>query len=371
VQNIMKKGGLMQPIQNFLVAGLLTGLNLNAQITITSDDMYHQDGEYYRAYSNRPPALLQRFPVTVAGRMGNTGGPNFWDFAEGPTDEVYRYDYLARERTVVWNDFPDATIAERSFMESQPNDYSWIFFDDVRNLGRKVFGFWIRSSNFDTPSNPFSLPIVDFPAEINFGDTWTTTAEYRNTLLGIPAIYTEVQSFDVDAYGFIELPELGVFECLRVNSVKDFSAAIDFNASGTFTNVERQFVRIYYWLVAGKGIAAQIVSEPSGNPVSEQFNLASMFQRSFETNKDSKTVGCQEAAPVSGLDIVYQPNLVRLKWNEAECAQRYRVQYNIDGLAQGNWIDLSPTPYTETFFIDTKINGNMMKIYRVLSERTN
>jgi len=361
----------MRTIKYLLVACLLWGLNAQAQITITSEDMYNQPGEYYRAYANRPPELLQRFPVTVAGLMGEAGGPHFWDFSQGPTDEIYRYDYIERENNIVWNDFPESTIAERGFRESRPNDFSWILFDQVPNLGRKVHGFWTISEQFDNPSTPFNLPIVDFPAEINYGDSWTTTAEYQNTLLQLPAVYTEVQSFEVDAYGFLELPELGVFECLRINSIKDFSAAIDINGSGTFTNIDRQFLRIYYWLVPGKGIAAQMVSEPSGNPVSEQFNLASMFQRTFETNKEEKDAGCKEAAPVTGLDIVYQSNLVRLKWDAADCAQSYRVQSSISGLADGDWTDLSEPAYKNTFFIDTAIQGNTVKIYRVLSERNN
>jgi hypothetical protein len=359
----------MKPIKYLPLACLFLGLNLKAQITITSDDMYNQPGEYYRSYVNQPPALLQRFPVTVAGKLGESGGPNFWDFTEGPTDEVFRYDYVERATSIVFNDFPEASLAERSYRESKPNDVSWIMLDDVENLGRKVFGFWIINAQFDDPSNRFTLPIIDFPAEINYGDTWTTTAEYQNSLLGIPAIYNEVQSFEADAYGFIELPELGVFECLRINSLKDFSVAIDFNGTATFTNVERQFTRIYYWLVPGKGIAAQIVSEPSGNPVAEQFNLASMFQRTFETNKEEKNAGCLEAAAVTGLDIVHQPNLVRLKWNEADCAQNYRVQFTTSGLGTEDWTDLSPTPYTDTFFIDTNVNKARVKIYRVLSER--
>ena len=354
-----------------LLMGLTTYASCQAQITITSDDMFNQPGEYYRAYANQPPALLNRFPVTVAGRIGEPGGPHYWDFTEGPTDEIYRYEYIERENTIVWNSFKEATIAERSYRESEPGDYAYIMFDEVENLGRKVFGFWIINAQFDDPSTKFTLPIIDFPAQINYGDSWTTTAEYPNTLLGIPAVYTEVQTFDVDAYGYLELPELGVLECLRINSVKDFSAAIDFNGTGTFTNIDRQFARIYYWLVPGKGIAAQMVSEPSGNPVSEQFNLATMFQRMFETNKVAKDAGCREAEPVDGLNIIYQPNLVRLKWDAAACAQSYRVQtaYGQDPVLE--WMDLSPANYQETFFIDTLLNGHKIKLYRVISQRNN
>ncbi|MEK9862276.1 MAG: hypothetical protein VW804_03900, partial [Verrucomicrobiota bacterium] len=94
-------------------------------------------------------------------------------------------------------------------------------------------------------------------------------------------------------------------------------------------------------------------------------------QRMFETNKQARDAGCSEAEPVSGLNIVYQPNLVRLKWNEASCAQSYRVQTANAQKAILEWIDLSPPNYKETFFIDTLLKGNKVKLYRVISERNN
>ena len=96
-----------------------------------------------------------------------------------------------------------------------------------------------------------------------------------------------------------------------------------------------------------------------------------MFQRMFETNKVAKDAGCREAEPVDGLNIIYQPNLVRLKWDAAACAQSYRVQtaYGQDPVLE--WMDLSPANYQETFFIDTLLNGHKMKLYRVISQRNN
>jgi hypothetical protein len=174
----------------------------------------------------------------------------------------------------------------------------------------------------------------------------------------------------VDAYGFIELPDdLGIFECLRVNSLLEVTPLVDIEGSGSFSPLGTQNTRVYYWLVPGKGIAAQMTSTASAGPIPNQFNEASIFQRMFETNKQPRDAGCAEAEPVTGLDIVYQPNLVRLKWEEAACAQNYRVQYSLGGLGSGDWKDLTNGSYTDTFFIDTQIKENRVKLYRVISER--
>lgn len=411
----------MKPKKYLPLAFLLMGLNTEAQITITLDDMFIDADEYYRAYSNPPPNILgESSSVVVAGLMGDKGGGNYWDFSQGPTDEIYRYEYLARENNIIWHDFPDATIAERSHRESEPGDFAWLLFDPVKGLGRKMYGFWKFDSQYSNPSNPFTSPVVDFPAEINYGDSWTNDVEYRNgypadfggfggsggsgeedllgdvlgdlgdvlgglddllgtggetggsssQIDGIPMTIRQVQTFEVDAYGFIELPDdLGIYECLRVNSLTEASIQIDIEGTGNFSPLGTQNTRVYYWLVPGKGIAAQMASLPSAGPIPDQFNEASIFQRTFETNKQPRSAGCTEAEPVTGLDIVYQSNLVRLKWEEAECAQNYRVQYSLGGIGTGDWLDLTNGSYTDTFFIDTQIKGNKVKLYRVLSER--
>ena len=407
----------MKPIKYLPMAFLLMGLNTEAQITITLDDMFIEPGEYYRAYSNEPPNILgEPNSVVVAGLMGNAGGGNYWDFSQGPTDDVYRYDYLPRENNIVWFDYPEATVAERAYRESEPGDYSWLLYDPVPGLGRKLFGFWKLDSQYVNPSNRFTNPVVDFPDEINFGDSWTNDIEYRNSYPtdfggfgggggdlgglddvlgdlgdalgglddilggggdstggggeGLPMIIRHVQSFEVDAYGFIELPDdLGIFECLRVNSLLEVTALVDIEGSGSFSPLGTQNTRVYYWLVPGKGIAAQMTSTASAGPIPDQFNEASLFQRMFETNKQPRDAGCAEAEPVTGLDIVYQSNLVRLKWEEAACAQNYRVQYSLGGLGSGDWQDLTNGSYTDTFFIDTQIKENRVKLYRVISER--
>jgi len=103
-----------------LLMGLTTYASCQAQITITSDDMFNQPGEYYRAYANQPPALLNRFPVTVAGRIGEPGGPHYWDFTEGPTDEIYRYEYIEQENTIVWNSFRRRPLRNDPIAKASP-----------------------------------------------------------------------------------------------------------------------------------------------------------------------------------------------------------------------------------------------------------
>src|SRR5271165_5905387 len=61
-----------------------------AQITITSADMFNQVGQYYRAYANNTTNT-----VAVSSMLGTTGGPQAWDFRTGPQDVTYRFDYTA------------------------------------------------------------------------------------------------------------------------------------------------------------------------------------------------------------------------------------------------------------------------------------
>ncbi|HYW69305.1 MAG TPA: hypothetical protein VE960_06835, partial [bacterium] len=54
---------------------------------LTSDDFFHEVGDYYRSWSND-------LNVSVSGLLGSAGGPQTWDFTTGPTDEIKRFDYV-------------------------------------------------------------------------------------------------------------------------------------------------------------------------------------------------------------------------------------------------------------------------------------
>ena len=118
--------------------------------------------------------------------------------------------------------------------------------------------------------------------------------------------------------------------------MKDFSAATDFNGTGTFTNIDRQFARIYYWLHPA-GHRSSDGFRTQCNPVSEQFNLATMFQRMLES------MGGQDAIREGAADVQYYLSAQSgsSQVDAAACAQSYRVQTygqdpsRVDGLVPG------------------------------------
>jgi hypothetical protein len=75
--------------------GLALPAALAAQTTITSPDMFNQPGQYYRAYANS----TNNSSVSVNGMIGSAGAGQFWDFTTGPSDVIYRFDYLAASNT--------------------------------------------------------------------------------------------------------------------------------------------------------------------------------------------------------------------------------------------------------------------------------
>src|SRR4029434_509458 len=71
--------------------GLISPVSLQAQVSITASDMFNQPGQYYKAYAN----ATNHTSVSVSAMLRNTGGPQLWDFTSGPSDVIYRFDYLA------------------------------------------------------------------------------------------------------------------------------------------------------------------------------------------------------------------------------------------------------------------------------------
>src|SRR5262245_42165359 len=99
VSRIQSKRFHMEKLQARTMMGLATGIALmlpaalTAQITITSADMFNQAGQYYRAYANAGSG------VSVNGMIGSAGAGQFWDFTVGPSNIIYRFDYVAAAST--------------------------------------------------------------------------------------------------------------------------------------------------------------------------------------------------------------------------------------------------------------------------------
>jgi len=331
-----------------------------SDLVITERDMFNESGLFYRAYVNETNPNLST-PVLVSNLIGEKGGPHLWDFTTGPQDDVLRFDYFDINEVSLGEFFPGATFVERKTVESNGVE-EFLFLEQVTGVGRRVYGFF--SGTFEPPNNQFLTPIIDFPDQIKYGDSWSNTITFPSSYLGLQAIINQSVDFEVDAFGILELPELGFGETLRINSLTVQSTAIDFTGDGTFQDVGSGFFRTYYWLRPGLGIAAQMVSQTSISAIPpDNFLLANSFSRLFETNKVRQDDLCKDPDPVSGLALALNSNIVLIKWNENECANSYRVEY-LDGFNfVDTWQELGTT--SKTFITDSSIRENQ-RYYRVI-----
>lgn len=351
------------------------------QPAINSSDLFNQPGQYYRAYANRynPLDITGGSAFVVPSNLIGSAGPNqFWDFSKGPTNRVFRFDYIVPTGLPEAVDFPAAAVAEKKTDESD-GSVEYLFFTQIPAQGRKVYGFYGNTPNF-TPSNVFLPPIVDFPDRIFYGQEWTTATTVvtefnlfdpdpeEGGAFNLAAQLTFTSKFKVDAWGTIVLPdELGAFgEGLRVNEEVTIDVGVDLG-EGTFDHLETDFTRNYYWMMPGYGIVAQLNSTQFSSPAPENFPRATAFLRLFETNKRiTPGGGCIDPAPVTDLRIRVSAGNILLTWSRVECATQYRVEYATRHGTPGAWTTLGE-PTTSTFWQGENTRGDTMRFYRVVS----
>jgi len=359
-------------------AGFLIGV-AHGQVTLTSTDLANPVGTSFSMYSNDFKPTDSSTSFAVGGLMGSAGASQFWDFTAGPQDKVTQYDYLAPSAVPESVDFPQAKIVERTMTAGQTNA-SYLFFEQVPGVGRKVYGFYDAAFSPDTPANVFRTPIVDFPDQISYLDSWTTTATFNTSIavtvppeLGeffdpgsiesIPAQITMTSTFKVDAWGILELPLLGFGDALRVNEEQTISVSVDLEGMGQYEHIEDDYTRNYYWLRRGYGLVAQMNSVQSTTPPPEKFDRATAFVRTFKTNK-KLSAGCVGPAPVTDLRISYGDGKALLKWTKPQCAKQFQVE--VSASAAGGWTPLG-APTSSLFLLDDVSRQNTAKFYRVLS----
>ena len=348
-------------------------------VVIRNSDMFNQVGQYYRAYLNaRGDSLLSgtRETVPVRQLIGEPGGPHLWDFSEGPTDETIRVDYVNPQGTVPGHFFPDIEFAERMQFESN-GETKWLMIEQKPLIGRKVYGFF--DPTWDDLGVVFNTAIVDFPDPMRYGDKWSTTVAIQSALsvLGFetPVRYTSVSEFEVDGWGYINLPELGFGDVLRVNEKVTTTQAIRsdfFPSTGdgdgednvSFTDVGKTIHRNLYFFRPGFGLVAEIHSTTSEADPGSSFSDALFFSRMFETNREP-SVGCQEPQAAGNLVLSYNAGRVLLKWDTADCTDSYRVEYSSRGGVPGSWNLLESTQ--STFIVDNQALQDASRIYRVIS----
>lgn len=334
--------------------------------------MFNQLGLYYMAYGNDYNPLDPSTSYAVGNIMGTSGTNRFWNFLAGPTNKVWRFDYLNPSNLTEAAVFPQATIAEQK-TDVASNQASWLMFDQVPGLGRKVYGFYDLEFSADTPSNVFNPPIIDFPDQINYGDTWNTSTMISTMISlldpevfdSIPTQLTFSSTFKVDAWGIVDLPQLGLLDALRVNEEQTINVAVDLDGEGQFQDLETDYARTFYWLSPGHGIVAQLSSVQSSTPPDDNFGLATAFVRMFETNKKA-AAGCTDPGAVTDLKIKFSNGKVLLQWTKTPCAKQYRVEYSLAPSDPSSWKVLGEATSND-FMLDIASGQDRLRFYRVVS----
>lgn len=357
--------------------------SVSAQVTITSADLFNQAGLYYLAYSNPfDPGALSPTPYPTGNAQGAAGANQVWDFSTGPTNIIYRFDYLSPTNidSTISANFPQAKIVEMQTDQASGNA-QYLFFEQIPNVGRQVYGFYADNPLFD-PSNVFVTPIVDFPDPMNYGQTWTTVAVYVNNVGGtdptdptgggfsIAEQVTQTSEMKVDAWGTVVLPDaLGGFgNAIRINESVTIDVAVD-DGSGNFQHADTEYAKNFYWLMPGRGIVAAIASTQASSPPPDNFSTCTQFWRMFQTNKKpSNTGGSCTPNPVSDLTIrLNNEGQVLLRWSKDSCAKTYRVDYTTNPVDQASWQTLT-TVTNSTLAVDSWIS-NTPRFYRIVSSK--
>jgi hypothetical protein len=360
-------------------------------VTITSDDMFNQAGQYFRAYSNvydvsgaSSTNFVTPPPYSVPPNLIGSAGPNqIWDFSTGPTDITYRFDYLAPTNSAVADantptDFPQATVVEQQKDEASGSIQD-LFFSQDSTQGRIVYGFYTPNPLFDNTVNQFNTPIKDFPSTMNYQQTWQTSATWQNSISGIPIQITQNSVLTVDAWGTIIPPDsLGTFgPGLRVHAAVTQLTYFDQNAGmGTPSYVleETDNSLVYYWLMPGRGIVASLASTAGQNGAvpPDNFSTATQFWRMFETNhKPASTTGggggCTAPQQVSDLSIKVSGGQVLLKWSKANCASKYELDYTSKPWDATTWKPLSVVSNQLLVLDPAPTSQGPARFYRVVS----
>lgn len=350
---------------------------LQGQVTITAKDMFNEPGLFYRAHANSSPIST----LNASGNpiMGSAGDNQLWDFQEGPTDEIYVFDYFDIDVAPDRDLFPNATFAERLTMQASGTQ-KWLYLEQAAGVGRRVHG--LLDPDLDSVlgssqlAKPFLTPIVDFPERIRMNDVWSTSTSVDlidPVTFGLALRLQFVSSFKVDANGFIRVPNLGFGDALRVNELVTLNTLVatvnEDGSVGNFSVFQTDLYRTYHWLRPDLGIVAQMTSESGASAPPDDFLVATSFVRMFETNKkpgDPPPV-CEEPEAVTELRIDPLGNgRMILNWNETECTESYRVEFSSTPHDPDSWLPLGE-PTTKTFMVDANAGNSRARYYRVVS----
>ncbi|MCZ7635180.1 MAG: hypothetical protein M5U12_03460 [Verrucomicrobia bacterium] len=372
-------------------AALLIGpAGLQAQPTITAADFFNQPGQYYRAYANAPGTTAD-----VSTLLGTASAEaQAWNFTLGPRDVVYRFDYLAASSVPAGTNFPAAVLVEQkteepgaairpgcSFPRTGPGD-GWCMGSMNRDGARSRC--WVSSSSSNRLPACFRPRCATSPDPIHYGDEWTSTTSYTNTLtldigggdddefgIGGLADFLQQTTYNatakVDAFGVINSPGIGFGECLRINELVQYDLAVDLGSG--FEHLGTAYLRNYYWVRPGRGVVVQVTSEQQqGVPPPNDFTAAAVLLRMFETNHPDP--GPPPPQGIQGLSLTLGPEGGLLTWNRLSGVTSYQVEYTEDPGRANTWQPLG-TATTSNFRIDATANkpGNPVRYYRVVGSK--
>lgn len=252
------------------IALLLIATSGAAQVTIATEDLEYGVGGFYHMYNVGSPH-------GVIGLTGIQGGPHVFDFSEGITATQWAFDYVDPADGGHGGDFPLATVAER---KTSGGETSWLYLDFQTGVGRTSYGFYDAVGLPESPSVPFSPPIVDFPDNLSYQSFFEGATTFVATSSGIDLdVDYEFVGF-CDAWGTVILPDgAGEHDCIQVNYEEQYT----YKWMGT--PIQYSWVRSYYYLAEDLGIVAIIISREDEAPVPSNFTIANAIARMYDSSK--------------------------------------------------------------------------------------
>ena len=316
--------------------------------TINSEDLEYEVGGYYQMYDIPSPQ-------GVFGLTGIMGGPHVFDFSTGPTIKTLTFDYVETSDGGHGGDFPLAEISER---KTDSSDQAWMYLKFESAVGRTNYGFYDNVGLPESPSVPFTPPIVDFPDNITYGTWFMGSTSFDVISEGYEMTINYSFTGFADAWGTIILPDdAGTFECIQVNYDEEYI----YTWMGY--PIAESYIRSYYYLTKEAGLSTIITSLEDENPVPNDFYVANTFARLFESSK----LAVEPQVPVN-LEITITGNDAVLNWEEG--TENRDITYNIYS-SSDPYLEFDPETWTtevtgidNTTWTDETVT-EVRKFYRV------
>lgn len=325
--------------------GLVLVSSVRGQAPFTTNSLPAQAGEYNCSYYSSnvdvAPLLALSTNASLPPLLG--GAPlQQWNFgaAEQPDESVLRTDIIAPANGGNSGSFPSAIYAEQDTMEPS-TIVGWRYYG-FTGAGRVYYGLDEPVPDA-TPQAVFVPPAIDIPASVQFGQTWNRTL-YWNTLYYESILVSNYCSASaiVDAYGTMDLPQIGAVPAYRVHETHSYIIS---EIADPPVPLDMHTDQYYYWLVPNLGVAVEILL--LGNNVLYPVDMpyTNTFQRMYFANYFTNSGPTPPIPPSipsfpTNLSIQKIGESVVLNWQNFTNATSYRIDY-VGG--SGTW---EPLGYT-------------------------